>query len=762
MTRNLQVLMIVFGLTSAAFAAGPGTLTSLHAIHSLRKTDAARNPPVAFEATITYYNRGDVDLFVQDGKEAIYVETKPNQALAAGDRVLVQGVARDSFRPDVRGDLIKLLRHGDLPKPVKASFARLIHADLDCMLVTVRATVRSADTVNYGNLPGVDLKLLMDGGYIDGTVLGSDAITLQNMLDADVEVTGVASGLFDSKTQLTGILLEVPSFRNVKVLKRAKNTPESLPITPMDEVLAAYHVRDSTQRVRVQGTITYYEPGSAVVLQNGTKSLWITTQFEGPLQIGDQVDATGFPGSSGDLLTLTHSEIRERHVSSPIAPLPITTDRLTSGLNAFDLVSVEGQVLMAVREAAQDEYVLASNGALFSAIYRHPDTIAAGPLPPMKQIDVGSRVRVSGICMLQYGSDPFHGPVAVDLLLRSFDDISVTAAPSILNVTNLTLVVALLLAAVLAVGARGWSLERRMRLQTDGLAARIEAEAALERRRSRILEDINGSRPLEEILRELVSMTSAKLGGAPCWCQVRDGSLVGDSPADLGNLRVIRQEILSHTGPNLGELFVAIDPKAVSAGNEQSVLEVASRLAVLAIETRRLYSDLVHRSEFDLLTDLHNRFSLEKQIDTLIHHSEKSGGTFGLIFIDLDNFKQVNDRYGHRAGDLFLQGVAMRMKHQLRGGDLLARLGGDEFAALTPHLRARSEVEDVAQRLERCFDDPVEVEGSILRGTASIGIALYPDDGLTRDSLLSRADTAMYAAKNTRRQFENIRARGSQ
>jgi diguanylate cyclase (GGDEF)-like protein len=99
-----------------------------------------------------------------------------------------------------------------------------------------------------------------------------------------------------------------------------------------------------------------------------------------------------------------------------------------------------------------------------------------------------------------------------------------------------------------------------------------------------------------------------------------------------------------------------------------------------------------------------------------------------------------------------LQEVALRMKRQLRSRDMLARLGGDEFAALVPVVRSRAGVEEIAQRLERSFDEPFAVEGFVLHGSASVGIALYPEDALTKDGLLSAADAAMYQAKNTKKQ----------
>jgi diguanylate cyclase (GGDEF)-like protein len=134
----------------------------------------------------------------------------------------------------------------------------------------------------------------------------------------------------------------------------------------------------------------------------------------------------------------------------------------------------------------------------------------------------------------------------------------------------------------------------------------------------------------------------------------------------------------------------------------------------------------------------------------MIQAARQSAGIFGLIYIDLNEFKQVNDVYGHQAGDFYLQELTRRMKRHLRPGDTLARLGGDEFAVLVSDVHCRAGVEEIAARLECCFGDPFIGENYVLHGSASIGIALYPDDASTADSLLRAADAAMYVAKNTR------------
>jgi diguanylate cyclase (GGDEF)-like protein len=731
---------IILGWATAVAAAAPAPLTTLRAVHALSNAEAKEGLPVAFEATVTYYQKYEDVLFVQDDGVGIYISREREFLLVPGDRVLIRGKTRASFRPIVDADSVTLLHHGDPPTPVPATFDELIRGQDDCVMVTMRGVVRAADLVSSSPIGTSHLEMATEGGNVEAVGDGFTTKELDDLLDSEVAITGVAGGEFDGKEQMHAIQIHVSSPADIKTLRRAGASPWSLPLTPMGEVIRRYHVTDRTQRVRVHGTITYYQPGLSVVLQDGVRSLWISTLTDQPLRMGDVVDATGFPESHNGFLALIRGEILDSHVNAPIAPLLTTRQELTASHHVIDLVSVEGQVMSAARGASQDEYDLMADGQLFTAIYRHPSVYVSPP--PMKQIPIGSRVRVTGICITE-DSNPFASQVAFDILMRTPDDISMVAQPSLLNIRNLIILVSLLLAVVFAVVARGWAIEHRVRRQTAALAL-------IEQRRSRILEDINGSHPLAEIVEEITELVSFKLRGAPCWCQIADGAQLGNCPPKLTGLRVIQSEIPGRTGPPLGALFAAFDLRAKPSADESEALSMAVALTALAIETRRLYSDLVHRSEFDLLTDIHNRFSLEKHLDRQIEEARQNAGIFGLIYIDLDKFKEVNDRYGHQMGDLYLQEVALRMKRQLRGVDMLARLGGDEFAALLPHVRNRARVEEIALRLERCFQEPFIVEDQVLHGSASVGIALYPEDGATKDELLNAADAGMYVNKHTK------------
>jgi diguanylate cyclase (GGDEF)-like protein len=745
---------VAFG--TLVWASPPATLTSLSAIHALDNAQASQGLPVDFEATVTYYRGWETTLFVQDGDAGIYVYFPTDMGVIPGDRIRVEGTTLPSFKPFVFANRISVLGHGALPKPVPVTFDQMAHAQTDCLFVTVQGRVHAADIL-AGTRDSIRLRLRVDGGYINANVDGNDTSALEQLLDADVELVGVAAEEFDSKMQQTGILLHLQSLNDVKILKRAATNPWSLSPTPMDRVLAVTHTQDSTQRVLVHGVITYYQPGKAVVLQDGKKSIWVSTHTRVPLRIGDLADAIGFPEVHDGFLNLAQGEIHDLLIQAPVQPLPTTYQKLTPfGVAAslgnghhYDLVSIEGRVVAQVREASRDEYVLATDGKLFSAIYRH----AGGDVPPAKETPVGSTIRVTGICV-QEDSSPYAPDVPFYILLRSFDDIDVIAQPSPLNIRNLVIVVGLLLAGMAIVGSRGWALEHKMRRQSAALSARNKAEAELERRRSHILEDINGSRPLCDILDEIASMSAAVLGGAPCWFEIGDGSRFGDRPQQLNNHRVARADLDSCPNIEAGSFLAAFDPDAPASPRESVTLNDGARLATLAIVTRSLYSDLRHRSEFDQLTELPNRFALEKFMQTKIEEARENEILFGLIYIDLDKFKQINDTWGHQTGDLFLQEVAMRMNRQLLGEDMLARLGGDEFAAVVTLQHRFPDLDRIVARLESCFEDPFLIEGHTLQGAASIGVALFPDDGETREELLRAGDAAMYVVKHTKEPSE--------
>lgn len=733
----------------------PVPLSSVTAITS---AEAAKQPSVSFEATVTYYRSYEGTLFVQDGDAAIFIFRKGLGKLVPGDRVLVTGSMRPSFRPFVVATRVTRISHGATPKPIQPTFEQMNRGEDDSKLVTVHGVIRSADILGNAAPTQKDaaIRLLVDGFPVNATVDDVDEKTLKALLDAEVDMTGVVGGLFDNKMQQVGILLHVQSLADIKVVKRSTEDAWALPVIHMDRLLTAYYVKDLSKRVHVRGTITYfraganlyYQPDSALVLQDGPHSVWISVSQEQPLQIGDVADAIGFPEVHNGFLTLTNADVKDTGVQAPVLPKLYTWRDLALGGNEsqghnFDLVSIEGNVVTEVQQATHDEYVLETEGHLFTALLSNPGSVGSLPLSQPKPIPPGTRIRATGICMLA-NANPFNGEVPFSLMMRTNDDIAVIADPPWLSVRHLTVLIAILLAGFLALGGRSWFVERKMRRHVGHLAY-------AEQRRSRLLEDINALRPLPQILEQITELISFSLRGAACWCETADGIMCGNRSATTGSasISVKECEITAPSGALLGRLSIAVC-KGNDLHDAQKVLSMGCGLAALAIDTSKQHSDLVHRSEFDQLTNTRNRFWLEKHFEELIETARQSSNAFGVLYIDLNGFKQVNDVHGHHVGDMYLQEVAARMKRQLRSGDFLARLGGDEFAVLVTQGDGRSDLEEVARRLSSCFDRPFVGDNYSIKGSASIGMALYPQDGTTKEALLTAADAGMYAEKHAR------------
>jgi diguanylate cyclase (GGDEF)-like protein/PAS domain S-box-containing protein len=167
-------------------------------------------------------------------------------------------------------------------------------------------------------------------------------------------------------------------------------------------------------------------------------------------------------------------------------------------------------------------------------------------------------------------------------------------------------------------------------------------------------------------------------------------------------------------------------------------------------ELRHAERELEHRASHDPLTGLPNRRRLRSELQYAITHATQTGDGLSVLYLDLDGFKEVNDRCGHDAGDRVLHEVAQRLQQGLRQGDLVARVGGDEFVALLPGCRNIKAVRAIADGIRARLSHPYTLPDGLFRLDASIGIACFPADGSDPDALLAHADRAMYAAKRRR------------
>ncbi|MCH8834807.1 MAG: bifunctional diguanylate cyclase/phosphodiesterase, partial [Proteobacteria bacterium] len=157
---------------------------------------------------------------------------------------------------------------------------------------------------------------------------------------------------------------------------------------------------------------------------------------------------------------------------------------------------------------------------------------------------------------------------------------------------------------------------------------------------------------------------------------------------------------------------------------------------------------LEHQALHDALTGLPNRTLLYDRMHDCGCRARRTGDRFALLVVDLNRFKEINDTLGHHIGDLVLQQIARRLTKLLRSSDMIARLGGDEFALLLSPVLDRFAVTNLSERLKKALDAPLLCNGLTLDVNASVGAAIFPDDGTDMTELIQKADVAMYVAKN--------------
>lgn len=199
----------------------------------------------------------------------------------------------------------------------------------------------------------------------------------------------------------------------------------------------------------------------------------------------------------------------------------------------------------------------------------------------------------------------------------------------------------------------------------------------------------------------------------------------------------------------------AAEPTAPTRSGQVATFEtLRATVGHLCRERERLLrcaKDLWHEAHFDPLTGLPNRRLAIDRLEGAMHQAQRLGQHVGVLYVDLDGFKMVNDRYGHECGDILLARAAARMREAVRAMDTVARIGGDEFLAVFPGLRAPDDAFLLARRLRSGLAVPFRILEHTLTVTASIGIALHPQDGTDAETLLVGADHALYEAKRAGR-----------
>ena len=272
---------------------------------------------------------------------------------------------------------------------------------------------------------------------------------------------------------------------------------------------------------------------------------------------------------------------------------------------------------------------------------------------------------------------------------------------------------------------------------------------------------------------EMVYRAAAGMAGAQLGLRLkRQGSLSGlciasgeilecrDSETDARvdreacrrvGLRSMLVAPLVYNGTAIGVLKIASPEPEAFAARDLKVLELMTGLIGAAIYKASDFSELYHQATHDPLTGVSNRaLFFDRLRQGLLLASRRETG-LGIVNLDMDGLKPINDKFGHRAGDAAIREIAARLRRLCRQSDTVARLGGDEFGVVLNDVKDRASVEQHASRMTAEIDAPLEFENQTLALGASLGFAVFPDDGADVTVLIDKADQAMYTAKRARK-----------
>ncbi|PLS19545.1 hypothetical protein CVD28_03770 [Bacillus sp. M6-12] len=212
-----------------------------------------------------------------------------------------------------------------------------------------------------------------------------------------------------------------------------------------------------------------------------------------------------------------------------------------------------------------------------------------------------------------------------------------------------------------------------------------------------------------------------------------------------------REKIFEFSFKDINNEWVWLEAKATPIFDEKEKF-VHYLFISREITERKMYEQkLTYLAYHDTLTGVPNRRLFNEILEQKIHEAESHDRILAIFFMDLDNFKKINDSYGHDIGDKLLKEFANRIKNCIREDDILSRQGGDEFVVLLPNLHSQEDAINIANRILECFQTPFHVEDYVFPVTSSIGISFYPINGTTRRALIKSADIALYQAKENGR-----------
>jgi diguanylate cyclase (GGDEF)-like protein len=658
----LLPFLLLFG-TSPARATALPTLHTAYQAHHLSHAEADRRYPIHISrAQVTFYQADLGLLFLRDATDGIFADMRRQPAfhLKPGDLVSVDGVSGPGkFSPVIIEARLHLLGHAPLPDPPAAGFDHLLSGALDSQWVAVRGVVRSVRKVWDDDIA---VTLASGPDRIDIIIPRSNSAIPTNLVDAEVSVRAAAGASFNPRHQLIGRFLFMPDFSFLHIEKPAGD-PFTGPALRVEDVMRP-SASGPGHRIHLRGIVISTWGSQHFSLMGPEHGIFVATQDPTSIAVGDVLDVAGFPSIGDYTAILENSIVRRLGTAPPPAPVHLAAQEALSGTHDAESVEVDGLYLDHTREDTGIPNLLLSDGGIsFLAV-----------LPPgshrqdLDQLELGSRLRVRGICVIHAADD--KTPQELNILLRSPEDIVVLKRSSWWTTGHTLLVALLLWALVLFIAGWNFILRRQVRRHTNTIRRQLH---------------------------------------------------------DAQTLRM----------------------QAEAAHQEKS----DSLTSVLSLQRDLLEAQdkLRYQATHDGLTGLWNRRALLELLEKELERSCRTGSSMGILMLDVDHFKPINDTFGHLVGDQVLKEIALRIAHATRGYDLSGRYGGEEFLVLLPGCN-REQTQAGAERIRFAIaSTPIQAADAAISLTVSIGATVAPECANTETEILSLADLALYEAKSAGR-----------
>ena len=469
-----------------ALAAGTQTnleLRTVAEVRALKPEQAVNKIPVRLEGVVTYFDENLFSRFIQDQTAGIYLQFPKDVGppmLEPGQTVEVTGYGSPGeYAPVVMVDKIRVTGKQGLPLAKPVTYEQLATGTEDSQFVEVTGIVRSVQV--FGTVLYYRIEITTGSGRLRVYARNLPVAKPEELIDSTVRVRGVCSTQFNHQRQLFAIRLMVPRPEDVQITQLADEEPFAAAVRPIGSLLQFTPQQNYGHRVKVAGTVIYFDPGAELFLQDKDHGVEIQTDQQVPLSLGDQVEALGFVSQGAYTPVLQDAIYRRVSAGSPVQPVRLSIDEALKGEHDCQLIQVTARLIDRSQHGPELFLILQESNLVFQASLKQTLVSAAGILPAN-----GSRVLVSGVCLIDPGkweAGENWRAKSFSILLRSAADVTLLESPPWWTLRKMLWIAGGLAFALFA--AFGWVgvLQRQVAERTRELEVQIQRRQQAERRR---------------------------------------------------------------------------------------------------------------------------------------------------------------------------------------------------------------------------------------------------------------------------------------